>query len=85
MDLTILYAFQDGSHNLSMIEKSKRKKKIDKYHEGNLTAGSIIRNDRQLHRTGVRGRKIVLLVVFLVLLVLLCLVNLIVSEFFLHD
>jgi len=61
-----------------MIEKSKRKKKINDEHSKNYDAGAVDVDERQLRRTGVRGRKIYVLIFVLMLLFLLFLANLII-------
>ena len=66
-----------------MIEKSKRKKKINDEHSKNYDAGAVDVDERQLRRTGVRGRKIYVLIFVLMLLFLLFLANLIVSTIYL--
>ena len=63
-----------------MIEKSKRKKKIDDEHSRNYDAGAVDVDERQLRRTGVRGRKIYVLIFLLMVLLLLFFANLVVRE-----
>jgi len=60
-----------------MIEKSKRKKRIDDEHRKNYDAGAVDVDERQLHRTGVRGRKIYVVLFLLMLLLLLFVANLV--------
>ena len=63
-----------------MIEKSKRKKKINDEHSRNYDAGAVDVDERQLRRTGVRGRKIYVLIFILMLLLMLFVANLVVSR-----
>lgn len=62
-----------------MIEKSRRKKKINDEHSRNYDAGAVDVNERQLRRTGVRGRKTYVLIFVLMILLLLFVANLVVS------
>ena len=68
-----------------MIEKSKQKKKINDEHSRNYDAGAVDVNERQLRRTGVRGRKVYVLLFLLMILLLLFIANLVVSHINIYD
>ena len=62
-----------------MWQKLKEKKEIEREHESNFKAGRIDIHERNLHRTGIRGRKRYIYYAFLYILGILCFINLVVS------
>ena len=68
---------------MSMREKSQLKQRINKEHNSNFRAGYVHVEEEQLHKTGIRGRKIYFFYVVICLLFLAIIVNILVSVFFL--
>jgi beta-sarcoglycan len=64
-----------------MWQKLKEKKAVEREHESNFKAGRIPIHERNLHRTGIRGRKRYIYYAFLYLLGILCFINLVVRYF----
>lgn len=60
-----------------MWQKLKEKRAVEREYEGNFKAGRIDIQERNLHRTGIRGRKRYIYYAFLYLLGILCFVNLV--------
>ncbi|XP_032239001.2 beta-sarcoglycan isoform X1 [Nematostella vectensis] len=67
-----------SSSRASMREKLVEKKKANQEHESNFNAGRVNVQERHLHRTGIRGRKIWCFLAVLYLLALMCIINLII-------
>ena len=62
-----------------MWASTRAKKAANKDHAGNYEAGRVNVHERALHRTGLRGRKIIFCCLLLVFVYLITLANLVVS------
>ena len=62
-----------------MWASTRAKKAANKDHAGNYEAGRVNVHEKALHRTGLRGRKIIFCCLLLVLVYLITLANLVVS------
>ncbi|KAK2165402.1 hypothetical protein NP493_1367g01021 [Ridgeia piscesae] len=64
---------------MSMREKSQLKQRINKEHNSNFRAGYVHVEEEQLHKTGIRGRKIYFFYVVICLLFLAIIVNILLT------
>lgn len=79
-NLFSLYFLQRGTNgNLSMLEKSLERRRVNKEHNSNFRAGHVPVHEEHLHKTGLRGRKRYFAYCFLALLYITAIGNLAVS------
>lgn len=67
------------SEHMSMREKGQLKRRINKEHNSNFRAGYVHVDEEQLHKTGIRGRKIYFFYVVIFLLFLTIIVNILLT------
>ena len=80
--INLLFLFKSNEtsrQRKGMWQKLKEKREVEREHESNFKAGRINIQERNLHRTGIRGRKRYIYYAFLYILGILCFVNLVVS------
>ncbi|XP_033646270.1 beta-sarcoglycan-like [Asterias rubens] len=72
--------YQRGTNgNLSMLEKSLERRRVNKEHNSNFRAGHVPVHEEHLHKTGLRGRKRYFAYCFLALLYITAIGNLAVT------
>ncbi|KAI0216398.1 Beta-sarcoglycan [Lamellibrachia satsuma] len=67
------------SEHMSMREKGQLKRRINKEHNSNFRAGYVHIDEEQLHKTGIRGRKIYFFYMVIFLLFLAIIVNILIT------